>query len=269
MPSLFRVKDGSDLDERYIQTVNGQGPDSYGNLELDTGDKQEVLEAARRVSEISVSGGSSGDTGTVPGLSDYMPLSGGTMTGNISFRNAGKILSVTESSQVQIYGGTKYETGALLGLYGKSHATYPGWLRLSVHDGAATSMLIGKPDGTLTWNNSNIVRSVNGVAADAGGNVTVTATPNYVYIDSTNVVYVGGSIFNSTHKYYAPEGGTWLIWGTYQDEVVIGGSGSGDDPYIYGDKTITFVNTYAGGSLLMSMSKSYYKTASFHCIQIA
>lgn len=37
------------------------------------------------------------------------------------------------------------------------------------------SKLIGLPDGTLTWQDKNIVRSVNGVDADTSGNVTVTA----------------------------------------------------------------------------------------------
>lgn len=41
-------------------------------------------------------------------------------------------------------------------------------------DGTQTAVLNGYRDGTLNWNGKNIVRSINGVEADAGGNVVLS-----------------------------------------------------------------------------------------------
>lgn len=88
--------------------------------------------------------------------------------------------SVTsETGSLQFYGGTAWNTGSLIGVYGKSHTNRPGWLYLSAHDGTNTATLVGKPDGSLTWGGKNVVRSVNGTAADASGNVKVGGTSAY------------------------------------------------------------------------------------------
>lgn len=50
-----------------------------------------------------------------------------------------------------------------------------GSILLIAEDQTNTSKLIGLPDGTLTWNDKNLVRSVNGVNADESGNVTINA----------------------------------------------------------------------------------------------
>lgn len=49
-----------------------------------------------------------------------------------------------------------------------------GSILLIAEDQTNTSKLIGLPDGTLTWGDKNIVRSVNNVTADANGNVTIS-----------------------------------------------------------------------------------------------
>lgn len=54
-----------------------------------------------------------------------------------------------------------------------------GSILLIAEDQTNTSKLIGLPDGTLTWGDKNIVRSVNGVDADASGNVTAYSIPDY------------------------------------------------------------------------------------------
>ena len=48
-----------------------------------------------------------------------------------------------------------------------------GSILLIAEDQTNTSKLIGLPNGTLTWGDKNIVRSVNGVNADTSGNVDV------------------------------------------------------------------------------------------------
>lgn len=51
-----------------------------------------------------------------------------------------------------------------------------GSILLIAEDQTNTSKLIGLPDGTLTWKDKNIVRSVNGTNADANGNVEITTS---------------------------------------------------------------------------------------------
>lgn len=51
-----------------------------------------------------------------------------------------------------------------------------GSILLIAEDQTNTSKLIGLPDGTLTWNDKNLVRSVNGVNADENGNVEITTS---------------------------------------------------------------------------------------------
>ena len=55
-----------------------------------------------------------------------------------------------------------------------------GSILLIAEDQTNTSKLIGLPDGTLTWKDKNLVRSVNNVPADASGNVTITADSGLV-----------------------------------------------------------------------------------------
>ena len=50
-----------------------------------------------------------------------------------------------------------------------------GSILLIAEDHTNTSKLIGLPDGTLTWQDKNIVRSVNGVNADENGNVVLSS----------------------------------------------------------------------------------------------
>lgn len=51
-----------------------------------------------------------------------------------------------------------------------------GSILLIAEDQTNTSKLIGLPDGTLTWKDKNLVRSVNGVNADEDGNVEITTS---------------------------------------------------------------------------------------------
>ena len=73
-----------------------------------------------------------------------------------------------------------------------------GSILLIAEDQTNTSKLIGLPDGTLTWGDKNLVRSVNGVNADANGNVTLPSDKgkndgNDYYDDSdiTSLIYAG------------------------------------------------------------------------------
>lgn len=111
--------------------------------------------------------------------STCLPLAGGTMTGAINFNGIGTVMGSADTSSIQVYGGTAWDAGSMIGVYGKSHASRAGWIYFSTHDGTNTNVLIGKPNGTLTWGGKSVVRSVNGVAADVSGDVTIGGSSAY------------------------------------------------------------------------------------------
>ena len=72
-----------------------------------------------------------------------------------------------------------------------------GSILLIAEDKTNTSKLIGLPDGTLTWSDKNIVRSVNGINADESGNVKIDISS--ADIDTSEFVKsVNGSTPDST-----------------------------------------------------------------------
>ena len=60
------------------------------------------------------------------------------------------------AGHMSIYGGSGYTTGGFICVYGKNHASYPGQFRLTATDGTSSRILVGKPDGTLTWDGQAI-----------------------------------------------------------------------------------------------------------------
>lgn len=82
------------------------------------------------------------------------------------------------NSSLNVYGGTAFVNGALISLHGKDD-TDAGSFVVRASDGTNNKDLIGKPDGTLTWNNKNFVY-------DSGdqtiaGTKTFSATPVLSY----------------------------------------------------------------------------------------
>lgn len=122
---------------------------------------------------------------------NYMPLSGGTMTGNITAQGDAipTIGRVENNKQVTLYGGSSYETGAVIGLKGIDNhdiAGEEGGFFISSTDGTTKHWLSGFKNGELLWNGSRVI---NGVSIQAQ-QVTTSNTPMYL-----------------------PAGGTWVgIW---------------------------------------------------------
>lgn len=84
--------------------------------------------------------------------------------------------SIADDSQKysSVFGGEAYGKGAGLFAYGAKHAEYPGYFDLyAMTSEGEKAELVGTPAGSLTWRRKNLVRSVNGVNADANGNVSV------------------------------------------------------------------------------------------------
>ena len=106
---------------------------------------------------LTVEGGIAGDlTGLASG---NLPLSGGTMTGEI-IRNGITVKSDADDSFTEYLGGTD-ETSSYLVLYGKNHATYPGVINIRAYDGVDSAYLTLKPKGEMTFKGKNVITKDN------------------------------------------------------------------------------------------------------------
>ena len=100
---------------------------------------------------------------------------------------AGTIRRDVDNSEMRFVGGTSFSSNASLVVYGKTASGNPGYFRVRANDGSLQTDLIGKPDGTLTWNSKEFVYTSgdqtiagtktfsNAIAADITGNAA-TAT---------------------------------------------------------------------------------------------
>ena len=117
---------------------------------------------------------------------DFLPLSGGTMTGNLkSSSKSWSIQKTTTDGNLTLRGGTSIDNGAILVLGGKDDSTYLGQFFIRATNASANSSLVGYPDGKLTWGGKHIVRTVNGSTADASGNVTISLPTPKAYVTET------------------------------------------------------------------------------------
>ena len=96
------------------------------------------------------------------------------MTGAIN-RNGVLAGNPTNGGSVALRGGAStFNDGGTLTLYDKGHTNYAGYFNLQAADGTNTAGIIGKPDGTLTWNGKNIVRAVVSQSGTADANGTIS-----------------------------------------------------------------------------------------------
>ena len=106
-------------------------------------------------------------------------LAGYGITDGMS-KNATNIVSVADilkrginTSYLRLSGGKIFDKGANLQLCGGAYIENAGQFLLNAADSTKTSTLLGSPSGLLKWKNKNIVRSVNNIAADENGNVSI------------------------------------------------------------------------------------------------
>ena len=102
-------------------------------------------------------------------LANYLPKSGGTMTGGISTSVEGILAGKDDTVGLRISGGTGWNNGSSIVVYGKSHDNYAGQFSIKAEDGTNNCVLNGRPDGVLEWG-SKIVERVNtiSIASDNG-----------------------------------------------------------------------------------------------------
>lgn len=102
-------------------------------------------------------------------LTNYLSLSGGTMTGYLQFNaSEGRIQNYRSDNDgmVSVYGGQGYTSGGYLAVYGKNHASFAGIFRICARDDTnGTKELRGTPAGALTWGGKNI-ELVNAIGAN-------------------------------------------------------------------------------------------------------
>lgn len=98
------------------------------------------------------------------------------MTGAISMPQDGIICSSVDNSVVYFRGGTTWDKGAWVGLWGKDATNNAGAFGIHAHNGVNDMALIGRPNGTLTWNENNVITSAGGTMT--GGIVLDTPSTN-------------------------------------------------------------------------------------------
>lgn len=107
----------------------------------------------------SIDGVSADASGNLSLQSVYLPLSGGTLSGTIRSSVEATITGETDGAGLRFSGGTGWNAGASVVVYGKEHASYPGMFRIKASNGTDDAILLGKPDGTLTWDGRKIIDS--------------------------------------------------------------------------------------------------------------
>lgn len=117
----------------YVKTVNGNAPDSDGNI--------------------------------TPAQTGCLPLTGGTMTGPIISKVSDFILRDVDTSGICLYSGSTPNSGAAFLAFGKDMQGVEGQFFSRASDGTNTVDLIGKPDGTLIWGEKNVER-VNAIGSN-------------------------------------------------------------------------------------------------------
>lgn len=132
-------------------------------------------------------------------------------TNNCSLlRMSGNIAKSDTSHYLEVCGGMGYNSGAFLSLAGKDFTAAPYRFYLDSNG----KRLQGNQDGTLTWCNKNIVRSVNNINADANGAVNL---PNATQSQSGVMTPVDKAkldgIEANANKYTLPPAGTSVLGG--------------------------------------------------------
>jgi hypothetical protein len=112
-------------------------------------------------------------------LANKLDLSGGTMNGPI-FTSVMDILTSTQNDlYLNFNGGTNYNAGATLTIYGKDNASTPGWAVLRASDGNLSNQLVLQPSGRASVGGKAIITEAGGTMTGAlkkdGGDVLLNA----------------------------------------------------------------------------------------------
>jgi hypothetical protein len=149
---------------------------------------------------------------------NYLPLTGGTMSGDIRFNANLSIGSSVNNGTFTVQGGSAWDKGSYLELHGKDEPNLSGCFYISAKNDNNTTALLGYPSGTLTWGGQNILTAsnYNSYALPlSGGTMTgsITASSNYFNITHTQNVIDGRiSISGGNGENYS--GGVLYLYGS-------------------------------------------------------
>lgn len=131
-------------------------------------------------------------TGNVTGTaSGNLPLSGGTMTGNIILSDNYANIATDATNKYLRFMNLDYNGGASLYLYGSTYnSADAGSFVFNAYDGTNRKTLRGKSDGSLAWDSYNVITD-NIVTA----NMTLTSNfEQYTSGDTTNAIRAGNVV---------------------------------------------------------------------------
>ena len=115
----------------------------------------------------------------------YLPLSGGTMTGNLATANSEFLRRTTNDSYLRFMGGLSATEGASLVCFGKDHPAQPGEFTLRARDSSNVKDLYGKPDGSLTWQDNQL-----GLQANTNNFLQMSNGQSYTFTFTSNIVTI-------------------------------------------------------------------------------
>ena len=165
------VPDGTIVSQLYARNVKYDNTDVFATIALYV-KKDGTIYATAPTPASGDSSTKIATTAWVKAVADkLLPLAGGILAGVI--KRAGVFATGTTAEAVlSIHGGTDSTDGSGVWLYGKDNAN-AGKFIIRASNGTKSVDLVGYPDGSLFWNGKNVIRSVNGTAADAAGNVVI------------------------------------------------------------------------------------------------
>lgn len=130
----------------------------------------------------------------------YLPRSGGTLTGVLNTKDIyidnAAIRAIADTQSTILYGGVGWAHGAQGVFYGKDDANKPGNFALRADNGTLSKTLIGKPDGTLTWDSKDVATILTGTWTPELANFSFT-TRTATYVKIGKVVFIKGHIVGS------------------------------------------------------------------------
>ncbi len=112
-------------------------------------------------------------------LSKYLPLTGGTITGNLWFTyNGARNISLEQNNSGFVLGARPSDGWkSSIVFRNDAYSENPSGLELMTGTNFAGPKLLLFQNGMCTWNGKNIVRSVGGINADSDGNVNAPYLP--------------------------------------------------------------------------------------------
>ena len=142
------VKAAYDLANTAKTTADGKANASHTHKVAD------ISDLTATATELNYMDGATSNVQTQ--LDSKLSTSGGTISGVITTTDGDAFNRNITTSGTYYYGGTGFDDGAFLGLYGKDQSNYAGQFRLKADNGESFTYLEGMPDGQLRWNNKTV-----------------------------------------------------------------------------------------------------------------